>query len=219
MHRLVMSGFYGWTEPTEKDPRALMGILDTWRLDLRESQLVIVIQSRVQPDWSRIPRGALTQNVTTLHVDLRIALGANYTFRTVVNPVRERDAVKDTPNGPQRIHTRLADTTPKHVREWFAERLQPLDTPEIGERGVRRIGADGNPDKMTVKMLPKLAFNDRHKGKKLGRAEIAGSLTVTNPETFVQSLANGIGRSRAYSSGLLLIREALIHNDGTPGQS
>lgn len=207
MHRLVMSGFYGWTERTEKDPRALMGVLDTWTLDLRTSQLVIVVQSRVQPDWSQIPRAAFAQDVTVLPIDLTIKAGATYAFRTVVNPVRERDAIRDTPQGPQQIHTRLADTTPRYVREWFAERLQPAGTTPVNERGVRRIGADGDPQAMTVKILPKLTFHERHKGKKLGRAEIKGSLTVTDPQTFARSLADGIGRARAYSSGLLLIRE------------
>lgn len=215
MHRLVMSGFYGWTERTEKDPRALMGVLDTWTLDLRTSRLVIVVQSRVQPDWSRIPHAAFAQNVTVLPIDLTITAGTTYAFRTVVNPVRERDAIKETPQGPQQIHTRLADTTPRHVREWFAERLQGPGATSVSERGVRRIGADGAPQAMTVKILPKLTFNDRHKGKKLGRAEIKGSLTVTDPQNFARSLADGIGRARAYSSGLLLVREVTA-SDRTP---
>ena len=105
MHRLVMSGFYGWVQPTEKDPRALLGILSTWSLDLRENRLVLVVQSRVQADWSRIPGAALRGEIATLPVDMPIALGATFTFRTIVNPVRERDVVKDTapraPAGPR----------------------------------------------------------------------------------------------------------------------
>ena len=58
---------------------------------------------------------------------------------------------------------------------------------------------------MSVQILPKLSFNDDHKGKKLGRAELKGVLTVTDPSAFNHTLEAGLGRARAYSSGLLLI--------------
>ncbi|MBH1935821.1 type I-E CRISPR-associated protein Cas6/Cse3/CasE [Streptomyces sp. AV19] len=38
--------------------------------------------------------------------------------------------------------------------------------------------------------------------------EIRGTLTVTDPMTFANTLATGIGRGRAYSTGLILVRDA-----------
>jgi len=206
MHRLVMSGFYGWTDPTEKDPRALMGILNTWTLDLRESRLVVVVQSRVQPDWSRIPRAALADRIETMHIDMAIKVGATYSFRVVVNPARDRDVIRDTPEGSKIVHARYADTTPHHVREWFAARLQPVGEPPVSEKGIRRIGADGKADAMLVKVLPKLSLTSKHSNARLGRAEIKGVLEVTDARVFSQCLSDGLGRAKAYSSGLLLIR-------------
>ncbi|WP_412076007.1 type I-E CRISPR-associated protein Cas6/Cse3/CasE [Streptomyces xanthophaeus] len=45
-----------------------------------------------------------------------------------------------------------------------------------------------------------------HKGLRIARAEIRGSLTVTDPEALVTALSNGLGHARAYSCGLVLTR-------------
>ncbi|MFH8386744.1 type I-E CRISPR-associated protein Cas6/Cse3/CasE [Kitasatospora sp. NPDC018058] len=95
---------------------------------------------------------------------------------------------------------------PRYVKEWFAARLQPDSSDRVGPGGVRRIGADGDPDTMAIRMLPKLGLAAKHQGTKIGRAEIKGALTVTDPHAFVDALANGVGRARAYSAGLLLVR-------------
>ena len=207
MHRTVMSGFYGWVEPGNSDPRAQMGILHTWTLDLRADRLVIVVQSRVQPDWSSIPSKALVEKATVLPVDESIRQGGVFSFRTVVNPTRDRQAWRDTPQGRQLARQRLADTTPKHVRRWFGERLQPEGAEPVGRGNIRRIGATGDPTIMAVRILPKLTFGNDRRGGKIGRAEIRGTLTVTDPEAFTYALTNGIGRGRAYGAGLLLVRK------------
>ncbi|RKT09510.1 CRISPR-associated Cse3 family protein [Streptomyces sp. 1114.5] len=203
MHRLVMSGFYGWTEPGEPDPRAQMGILNTWTLDLKNNSLVLIVQSRVQPDWSSIPRAALADRIALLQVDTTVRTGATYGFRIIVNPTRDRQ----TPTGDGTlVRKRLSDTTPRHVKEWFAARLQPVGTERVGPAGVRRIGADGDPETMAIRILPKLGLAAKHQGTKIGRAEIKGTLTVTDPHAFADALATGIGRARSYSAGLLLVR-------------
>ncbi|MGW7422826.1 type I-E CRISPR-associated protein Cas6/Cse3/CasE [Streptomyces sp. NPDC054813] len=45
-----------------------------------------------------------------------------------------------------------------------------------------------------------------HKGLRIARAEIKGTLTVTDPKAFVTALTHGIGHARAYSCGLILVR-------------
>ncbi|WP_316528119.1 type I-E CRISPR-associated protein Cas6/Cse3/CasE [Kitasatospora brasiliensis] len=203
MHRLVMSGFYGWTEPGEDDPRAQMGILNTWTLDLKNNSLVVIVQSRVQPDWSSIPRAALADKIALLQVDTTVRAGATYGFRIVVNPTRDRQTRAE--DGTL-VRKRLSDTTPRHVKDWFAARLQPVGTDRVGPAGIRRIGADGDLDTLAIRMLPKLGLTAKHQGTKIGRAEIKGTLTVTDPPAFTDALTTGIGRARSYSAGLLLIR-------------
>ncbi len=202
MHRLVMSGFNGWITPNEPDPRAQMGILHVWTLDLKNNTLVLIVQSRVQPDWSFVPRAALTDGITTLPVDMTVRTGDAYAFRIVVNPTRQR-GTREHDRAPRK---RLSDTTPGHVRRWFADRLQAEGEERMGPLGVRRIGAHGVTDSMAVRMLPKLSLTAKHQGARIGRAELKGELTVTAPEAFVDALANGVGRARSYGAGLLLVR-------------
>ncbi|MFF3427233.1 type I-E CRISPR-associated protein Cas6/Cse3/CasE [Streptomyces sp. NPDC002602] len=204
MHRTVMSGFPGWVENGSPDPRAQMGILSTWTVDLRQARLNLVVQSSLPADWSGIPRTALAERPEPLTIDRTFRIGDRVAFRTVVNPVR---SVPPPPGSPSKTRgTRVPHTRPEHVKGWFARRLQPPGEPAIAPDGVTRIGADADTDQIAVRMLPNTSSPAPHKGLRIGRAEIKGTLTVTDPETFVAALAQGIGHARAYSCGLILVR-------------
>ncbi|MFH9939346.1 type I-E CRISPR-associated protein Cas6/Cse3/CasE [Streptomyces murinus] len=204
MHRTVMSGFPGWVDDGSPDPRAQMGILSTWTVDLRQARLNLVVQSSLAADWSGIPRAALAERPEPLTVDRTFRFGDRVTFRTVVNPVHN---VPPPPGSPHKTRgTRVPHTRPEHVKGWFVRRLQPPGEPAIAPDGVTRIGADADTDRIAVRMLPNASSSAPHKGLRIARAEIKGTLTVTDPKTFVAALAQGIGHARAYSCGLILIR-------------
>ncbi|WP_405427621.1 type I-E CRISPR-associated protein Cas6/Cse3/CasE [Streptomyces erythrochromogenes] len=204
MHRTVMSGFPGWVEDGSPDPRAQMGILSTWTVDLRQARLNLVVQSSLPGDWSSIPRAALAERPEPLTVDRTFRFGDTVTFRTVVNPVR---TVPPPPGSPPKTRgSRVPHTRPEHVKGWFVRRLQPPSEPAIAPDGVTRIGADADIDRIAVRMLPNASSPASHKGLRIARAEIKGTLTVTDPKTFVAALAQGIGHARAYSCGLILVR-------------
>ncbi len=205
MHRTVMSGFLNWVPDGEPDARAQLGVLSTWNLDLKSATLLLIVQSRIAPDWSRIPSAALSSPITTIPVDCTIRTGDRYVFRTVVNPTRDIPSAKvdGAKAGPSR---RRAHTVPKYVRTWFEERLQPLGQPATGRAGIMRIGADANPETLALRTLPPITSNGAHKGLKIARAEIKGMLTVTDPTAFARALAHGLGRGRAYSCGLILTK-------------
>ncbi|WP_433515380.1 type I-E CRISPR-associated protein Cas6/Cse3/CasE [Nonomuraea sp. CA-143628] len=217
MHRLVMSGFYGWVEDGALDARAQMQVLYTANADLKSGKLTVVVQSRVQPDWSRIPSGALTEPPDVILVDQKIEIGDRYRFRSVINPARMSDRHR-RPDAPppadgKRDLKRLADTTADHARQWFAERLQAPGEPSTSERGVRRIGAHTDPAGLVARILPKISsVVEKKDGKhavRIGRAEIRGELTVTDPRVFAEVLTVGLGRGRAYGCGLILIKPLL----------
>ncbi|MFE3151813.1 type I-E CRISPR-associated protein Cas6/Cse3/CasE [Streptomyces sp. NPDC059218] len=204
MHRTVMSGFPGWVDDGSPDPRAQMGILSTWTVDLRQARLNLVVQSSLPADWSGIPRAALAERPEPLTVDRTFRFGDRVTFRTVVNPVH---SVPPPPGSPPRTRgTRVPHTRPEHVKGWFVRRLQPPGEPAIAPDGVTRIGADADTERIAVRMLPNASSPAPHKGLRIARAEIKGTLTVTDPKTFVAALAQGIGHARAYSCGLILVR-------------
>jgi CRISPR system Cascade subunit CasE len=203
MHRNVMSGFYGWVEDGQPDARAQMGVLSTWSVDLKAGVLVLVVQARVPADWSHIPAGALKNKPHTLTVDRTLSAGDVVSFRTVVNPTRTispgKEAVQNRIRGK-----RLPHTTAQHAKEWFTRRLQPLE--EVSsQKDTARIGATADPDTLSIRMLGSLKSTTRE-GLTVARAEIKGRLTITDPSALVTTLNEGIGRARAYSCGLILIR-------------
>ncbi|MFD5417533.1 type I-E CRISPR-associated protein Cas6/Cse3/CasE [Streptomyces sp. NPDC127069] len=204
MHRTVMSGFRGWVADGDKDVRAQMGVLSTWSVDLKAAALVIVVQSSVPGDWSRIPQAALTGRPRIITVDRTFRAGDVVEFRTVVNPVR--NVPTGAPPSQKVRGKRVAHTRPDHVKEWFVRRLQPEGEPRSGPKGSVRIGATADPDGIAVRMLPTVSSAGSHEGLRIVRAELRGKLTVTDPQALVDTLAEGIGHGRAYSCGLLLTR-------------
>ncbi|MFE9976069.1 type I-E CRISPR-associated protein Cas6/Cse3/CasE [Streptomyces hirsutus] len=204
MHRTVMSGYLGWVGDGSRDARSQMGILSTWTVDLRQARLNLVVQSSVPADWSNVPRGALAEGPETLTVDRTFRTGDRVDFRTVVNPVR---SIPSAPGSPLRKRgTRVAHARPEHVRTWFLHRLQPSGEPAVAPNGVTRIGADVDTERLALRMLPRVSSPAPHKGLRIARAEIKGTLTVTDPKAFVAALTQGIGHARAYSCGLILVR-------------
>nr|WP_245694872.1 type I-E CRISPR-associated protein Cas6/Cse3/CasE [Streptomyces antibioticus] len=204
MHRNVMSGFIGWVDDGSQDARSQMGVLSTWTLDLRQARLNLVVQSSVPADWTNVPRAALAEAPQTLTVERTFRPGDRVDFRTVVNPVRSvRPAAGSS---PKQRGARVPHTRPEHVRDWFARRLQPLGQSSTAPDGVTRIGADTDTERLALRMLPRISSTTSHKGLRIARAEIKGTLTITDPKTFVTALAQGIGHARAYSCGLILVR-------------
>ncbi len=203
MHRTVMSGFLGWVEDGSPDARSQMGVLSTWTVDLRQARLNLVVQSSVPADWSNLPRGAMVEAPETLTVDRTFRTGDHVDFRTVVNPVR---SVAPPGSAPRPRGTRVASTRPEHVKTWFEHRLQPSGEPAVAPNGMLRIGADTDTERLALRMLPRVSSPAHHKGLRIARAEIKGTLTVTDPMAFVAALTQGIGHARAYSCGLMLIR-------------
>ncbi|MFJ3856111.1 type I-E CRISPR-associated protein Cas6/Cse3/CasE [Streptomyces sp. NPDC090085] len=198
MHDTVMSGFRSWAEDGSKDPRAQVGVLSTWSADLKERRLLLVVQSAVMPDWSGLTGRDLLAPVKVQTIDTTIREGDTYTFRTVVSAHGLR---KDVKTGQVR---RLPHTTPHHVREWFLRRLQPEPAPAIQRAPF--LGITTDHEKLAVRALPPVIATTKHEGLNLPRHEIRGTLTVTHPEAFATALTDGIGRGRAYSCGLILIR-------------
>lgn len=204
MHRTVMSGFRGWIDDGSRDARSQLGVLSTWTLNLREHRLSVVVQSAVPGDWSRLPRAALLEEPHVLTLDRTVRTGDTVDFRTVVNPVRSRP----TGQGPavRARGVRTAHARPDYVKAWFARRLQQPGEPPVAPDGLARIGADADPERLGVRMLPRVSSPAPHKGLSIARAEIRGTLTVTDPRVFVAVLTRGLGHARAYSCGLILLR-------------
>ncbi|MFI8816049.1 MULTISPECIES: type I-E CRISPR-associated protein Cas6/Cse3/CasE [unclassified Streptomyces] len=197
MHRTVMSGFQGRGDDGSADARARMGVLSTWTIDLKAAALVLVVQSKVMADWTHIPRSALREAPRLITVDRTFRAGDVVGFRSVVNPTYSKPQTR--PDGRRARGKRVAHTTPAGVRKWCAHHFGDGNTPG-------RVGAVADPDTVGVRMLPTVSSPAPHHGLRIARAELRGSLTVTDPEAFVTALSEGAGHGRAYSCGLILTR-------------
>ncbi len=206
MHRTVMSGFRGWVADGDTEARSQMGILSTWSVDLRANALVIVVQARVPADWTGIPQRALTARPKTINVQQTIRTGAHFNLRTVICPNSDQAVGISDGSVPRKFRRRSANT-PDGARQWFTDRLQKPGQDATGPNGLRRIGITTDLTTLGVRMLPP-AVSDHHKNLRITRAELKGTVTVTDPRAFTHALTHGIGRSRAYSVGLLLARPA-----------
>jgi CRISPR system Cascade subunit CasE len=197
LHKMVMSGFYGWVAEGEPNPRAQLRVLHAARVDLSDDLLTIIAQSRVQPDWDRLAKAALRSRPQLRKVEHQIDTGQQYTFRTIVHPTRDF--------GPRRRRRDLTD--PKDVLAWFMDRLQPDGEPAFSTDGrrVRRIGADARTEHLDVRVLPAVQEMRDRPGQRLTRSEIHGVLTVTDPPAFADVLRSGFGRSRSLGCGLVLV--------------
>ncbi|MGP9017505.1 type I-E CRISPR-associated protein Cas6/Cse3/CasE [Streptomyces sp. BR1] len=193
MHRTVMSGFQGWVDDGSRDPRAQMGVLSTWTVDLKAAALVLVVQSKVAADWGHVPAAALRDTPHLITVDRTFRAGDTIGFRTVVNPTYSK--WRTAPDGRLLRGKRVAHTKPDGVRKWCARHF-----------GDGRVGVTADPDTIAVRMLPTVSSPAPHKGLKVARAELRGSGTVTDPAAFVTALTEGVGHARAYSCGLILTR-------------
>lgn len=198
MHRTVMSGFREWVDEGSSNARSQMGVLSTWALDLKEAALILVVQSKVAADWAHVPKGALRGEPHFITVDRTFHVGDTIGFRSVVNPTYSKPR---TAPDQQRVRgRRVAHTSPAGVRKWCARRLGD------GNGSVGDIGGAAAPETISVRMLPTVSSPASHKGLKIARAELRGSLTVTDPAAFVAALSDGVGHARAYSCGLILTR-------------
>ncbi|MBV6702334.1 type I-E CRISPR-associated protein Cas6/Cse3/CasE [Kitasatospora aureofaciens] len=206
MHRTVMSGFRGWVDDGVRDARARMKVLSSWTVDLSSARLCLVVQSAVPGDWSGLPRAALVEPPHSLVVDRTFRVGDRLDFRTVVNPVSSRPAGPPAPGGRSARGVRVPHTRPEHVKAWFARRLQPAGEPPVAPGGVVRLGADADVERLALRILPKVSSQGPHRGLLISRAELRGTLTVTDPQALTAALAHGVGHARAYSCGLILVR-------------
>ncbi|MFC5181988.1 type I-E CRISPR-associated protein Cas6/Cse3/CasE [Actinomadura harenae] len=198
MHRTVMSGFQGWVEDGSSDARAQMGVLSAWTLNLREAAVVLVVQSRVAADWGRLPKGVLREEPELITVDRTFRVGDTVAFRSVVNPTYSK--ARPGPDGRRLRGRRVAHTHPDGVRKWCARRFGD------GDGAGGDTGGAAAPECIAVRMLPTVSSSAAHKGLKVARAELRGSLAVTDPAAFVTALSDGVGHARAYSCGLVLTR-------------
>ncbi len=207
LHTILMRAFP--TLPGEPNPRAAVGLL--YRVEPpREARVRILAQSVTEPDWSRLPPWCAedeTKPVVALYD--RIAAGQTLTFRLRANPTK---STGDRPEGGGHLANvhREALTDPVKQIEWLVRAGGRGGFEPISVRIARRA-TDGavidTVDVPDVRIVPEPAV--RGNGRRtLGSVRFEGRLIVRDADQFRRTLADGVGRGKAYGFGLLSIAPA-----------
>lgn len=177
LHQRIMQGF---PDEQGENPRQAWNILYRQEPD----SLVVLVQSAIAPDWSRLPQGYLLESGSkeVRWKATQFEGGHLYRFRLKANPSkRDKDSRKLI--GMFRRDDQIA---------WLERKAS--------QHGFHAMGIDVIP-------MPNL-FGTKAKGSapiRIHSVILQGFLQVTDPARFVQSLEEGIGRGRSYGCGLLSI--------------
>lgn len=194
LHRTIMSAFP--PAASQEEARAQFGVLYRLDHDRRHNRLIVLVQSLISPDWSRLPQDYLAavpdlENPAVkpvAHIYENIRPNAVFAFRLRANPTRKIDT-KSGPDGRRRHGRRVELVREEDQTAWLKRKAQEGGFELLAVR-VRGFGKD--------------------KGKKPGSALTVagvlfeGLLRVTDPQKFLHhSLARGLGPGKAYGMGLL----------------
>lgn len=184
LHRTVMSGFP--KNLNKHEERVL------YRLDQMDggNQLVLLVQSYLEPDWTRLDSMYLAQssedNPGVKQLELQPIAGQRFAFRLRANPTR-------------RLGSRAGDDKGKRVGLYAVdEQIQWLNRKAKGSGFIVE----------SVLPTQQHRADDRKRDLKFLSVRFDGILQVTDAALFALALTNGIGSGKAFGFGLLSVARA-----------
>jgi CRISPR system Cascade subunit CasE len=162
-----------------------------FRVDPDTEGLSILVQSETPPHWDRLGlcRQDLRSEPESKELVITPNLGAEFSFRLLARPVRRQSTGKGCKAGP------------RHDLRDDQERLDWLG--RKGLAGGFRITTCG------LTLLTFAAVKSerpmRAKGGSFTAVRFDGEIVVTDPNSFEETLTNGIGTQKAFGFGLLSI--------------
>lgn len=178
-HKLHQRIMHGFPDESVDNPRQQWHILYRQEPD----SLMILVQSAIEPDWSRLPQDyLLSSEIKQINwEEKQFCVGNLYQFRLKANPSKRDKETRKT-IGMFRREDQIS---------WLERKS--------AQYGFQTTGVD-------VISVPKIY------GTKTGTKPIQihsvifqGILQVTDSSSFLQCLREGIGRGRSYGCGLLSI--------------
>ncbi len=187
--------------------RARLSVLYRTDTHPRTGIVSLLLQSTVEPDWSRLPVGYLLEteggpaNSHTKPIDSAFGSlrpGMELRFRLHANPTKKIDT-KSGPDGRRRNGKRADLRDEGSQLGWLSRRA------ELG--GFELLTVQARPDVPNVRIEP----GDQVVGSRVaarltfGSVLFEGMLRITDAETFRQTLVSGLGPGKAYGFGLLSV--------------
>lgn len=182
LHQLVMSGF------PDGLTREKANVLH--RLDVEEDNAILLVQSDVKPDWSKI------------HPDLLLPASP---FDPIPNPaVREMNGV-NLPNG-RILQFRLTANPSKRLSTGKGNKPGPriaFYKEEEQCAWLRQKGEAHGFRLLDVQASHAQKQTSRQKGITLHTVQYNGRLQITDAAKFITAVQTGIGPAKAFGCGLL----------------
>ena len=215
MHRTVLAAFPAATGTGEAARRAF-GVLYRLDGDRRTGRLVLYVQSRVAPDWTRLPADYLLPpsdglpNPACKAVDeqyARLRAGDVLAFRLCANPTK-RVFRQTGPDGKRWDGKRVELRREADQIAWLHRKA--------AEGGFEVLAVRAEPEVPDVRVVPAgkvLGWRRDGGGEAVESARrltfysvvFEGRLRIVDAERFRATLASGIGPAKAYGFGLLTL--------------
>jgi CRISPR system Cascade subunit CasE len=213
LHRTILAAFPSGLAG-ENGARYGAGVL--FRIDdAPDGQPRLLVQSRLEPDWSRLPLGYLAgsgqkiENPACKRIDEyydRLRTGQELAFRLRANPTKKVDT-KSTGDGARRNGRRVLLTSDTARQEWLQRKAT--------QHGFTLLGVSHAGDSADVRMGQRpdvtgfLRNGGASKSRKLtfGTVLFDGRLRIADVPLFRAALEHGVGSGKAYGFGLLSVAQ------------
>jgi CRISPR system Cascade subunit CasE len=200
LHRTIMSAF---PQADGAAAREEFGVL--FRVDTgRGGKVFLLVQSRLEPDWSRLPEDYLLETdgnpacKPVLSHYAGLETGQRLLFRLLANPTK-RVSARNTEEDARWRGKRIELRREEDQIAWLRRRGESA--------GFRLLAARVNRDVPNVQTTPRPKTSGWREKSRLsfGSALFNGELEITDAAAFRQSLSDGVGSGKAYGFGLLSI--------------
>jgi CRISPR system Cascade subunit CasE len=200
LHRTIMSAFPQSNGAAAREEFSVLFRVDTGR----DGKVVMLVQSRSEPDWSRLPDGYLLEAddnpacKPVLSHYARLETGQRLLFRLLANPTK-RVSANNTEQDARWRGKRIELCCEEDQIAWLRRKGEVA--------GFRLLAARVNRDVPNVQTAtrPKTSGWREKSRLSFGSALFNGELEITDAERFRQALSDGVGSGKAYGFGLLSI--------------
>ncbi len=230
MHRTLMHAFEGYTVNEDEKAREKFGVLFRADVDEQNSQVVVYIQSLVEPDWSYLANftnyllsekgisNPVYKNIAASYRGLRngqtvsFSLRANPTKR-IAKPLKGDDVMKGK---------RVALLREEEQLDWLVRKGNEREKGRPG--GFKILAKEIQEQNGEIRRLVRVntapegkqtGYKKDEKGERCGHqmtqlaVRFHGLLRITDPDAFRETLIRGIGPAKAFGCGLMLVKRVV----------
>jgi CRISPR system Cascade subunit CasE len=194
LHRTLLRGFPDGI-PGDT-PRKTVGLLHRVEPARDTDTVVVLVQTRDRPDWSRLPDGYAVDSSSRGQKWSLVRTGAVLPFRLRANVTKKVDT-KTGADGQRRHGKRVPLRGDATLLDWLAKRAS-----RSGFELAPSAFDAGFPD---VRVIPERDVLGKRGLLVFGSALFEGRLRVVDLAAFKSTIADGVGPGKAFGFGLLSV--------------